>query len=79
MGREKALQRAGSAAVTSPLRGALDASGALLSSRGEGKGPARTLEEMNDRLDILSRALVKEKEDRLLLERRIAALLSNEK
>lgn len=80
LGREKALMRAGSNVsmlpTSSPLRetgrnvrisSSLGSSGA---SGGDplnvlGKAQPRTLEEMSDRLDILSRALIREKEDRL--------------
>ena len=40
------------------------------------KDSVRSIEDMSDRMDILSRALVKEKEERILLEKRLEALLS---
>jgi hypothetical protein len=91
LGRERALSRAGSSQVpiSSPLRKSeLAASSGMISPRKNSlsvhvdplqsltKGSnVRSVEEMADRMDILSRALVKEKEERILLEKRLQALL----
>ena len=71
LGREKALSRAGGSSA--PLSMSMPKI-----SKGE-LPRIKTLEEMSDRIDILTRALVKEKEDRIALEKRVAALMAEEK
>ncbi len=89
LGRERALSRAGNSGnalpAASPLRNSVTVSlrpsetpstPMRVGSQSTAAGPARTLEEMSDRMDILSRALIREKEERMQLERRLEALLS---
>ncbi len=89
LGRERALERAGSSAgalpTDSPLRNS-DLRASLpndlkkvlfQSSRSVSvDGPVRSIEEMAERMEMLSRALIKEKEERLQLEKRVEMLLA---
>lgn len=87
LGRERALERAGSTSASLPtaspfrdVRASLpnEAKKALFhSSRSLSiEGPVRSVEEMAERMEMLSRALIREKEERLQLEKRVEALLA---
>jgi hypothetical protein len=86
LGRERALERAGSAALptASPLRDMRsstpsDTKKALFGGRSYSvDGPVRSIEEMAERMEMLSRALIREKEERLQLEKRVEALIAQQ-
>ena len=89
LARERALSRAGNASLpsSSPLRATSRnsipssiaspmASDPLAALRDVSAGSVRSVEELSDRMEILTRALVKEKEERVALEKKLEALLA---